>query len=190
MSGMLIQWGSWLIIMSLVMGWLGWSRTRPRPLTEPGRLVQPVSMLILGVVCSAFFFGILILFAIFPNGTMTWWAFASFAGFGLISTSFVLAYYTDKHGVDEHALTYTPLFRWRRKRMDWSDVSFIRYSHVLKWFVLRSRNGDVARLSVMLMGLPEFARLALQHSPPDALDEATADILRASAEGKLPPVWV
>jgi hypothetical protein len=41
----------------------------------------------------------------------------------------------------------------------------------------------------MLVGLPEFARAALDHVPADAIDDATRVILEATARGDLPPVW-
>jgi hypothetical protein len=65
----------------------------------------------------------------------------------------------------------------------------VRYAPVLKWFRLETRSGDVARISVMLMGLPAFARLLLEDAPEDAIDSGTLRILQATAEGKLPSVW-
>ncbi len=185
-----VQWGAWFVVMSLVMGWLGWSRTRARPNSEMGRLAQPISILILGVICSGFCFALLIVSNLFPNDTVTWWTNAVFAGFGLLSLTMPLAFFIDKHEVNEAGLNYTPTFGLGLRRMDWTQVESIRYAHMLKWFVVKSRRGEVARLSAMLMGLPEFARLALIHAPSDALDEPTKDILRATAAGNPPSVWM
>ena len=59
----------------------------------------------------------------------------------------------------------------------------------MKWFRLETQSGDVARISVMLIGPPEFARLLLSHAPPDAIEAETRLILQARADGNPPSVW-
>ena len=100
----------------------------------------------------------------------------------------ILDYFMAKHQVAEDGLTYRKLVG-TRKYLRWSDLRDVRYAPVLKWFRLETRSGDVARISVMLMGLPEFARLLLEEAPEDAIDSGTLRILQATAEGKPPSVW-
>lgn len=59
----------------------------------------------------------------------------------------------------------------------------------LKWFRLETRSGKVARVSAMLIGLPDFARLVLRYAPADAIEPDTLPVLRATAEGNPPPIW-
>jgi hypothetical protein len=59
----------------------------------------------------------------------------------------------------------------------------------MKWFRLETRTGAVARISAMLIGLPEFARLLLAHAPADAIPPETLLVLEATAAGNPPPVW-
>jgi len=59
----------------------------------------------------------------------------------------------------------------------------------MKWFRLETRAGHVARVSVMFMGLAEFARILLQKAPDGTIDPGTMDVLRATAGGNPPPVW-
>jgi hypothetical protein len=59
----------------------------------------------------------------------------------------------------------------------------------MKWFRLETQSGDVARISAMLIGLPEFARLLLSHAQPHAIDAETLLILQATADGNPPSVW-
>ena len=156
----------------------------------PPRLEPLGTEKIMGVICSGLSFALLILCNLYPNGTVTWWTNATFAGVGLLSLTLVLAFFTDKHEVSELGLHYTPILRIGMKHMDWAQVKSIRYARFLKWFAIKSSDGETARLSVMLMGLPEFARLALLHAPADALDERTKEILRVTAEGNPPSVWI
>ena len=65
----------------------------------------------------------------------------------------------------------------------------MQYAPVMKWFRLENSSGEVARISAMLVGLPEFARLLLRQAPPRAIEDATLPILQATADGDPPPVW-
>jgi hypothetical protein len=49
----------------------------------------------------------------------------------------------------------------------------VRYTPLMKWFRLETQSGNVARVSVMLMGLPEFAGLLLQNAPQGAIAAGT-----------------
>jgi hypothetical protein len=59
----------------------------------------------------------------------------------------------------------------------------------MKWFRLETQTGTIGRVSVMVMGLPEFARLLLQRTSMTAIDPATAKILRETAQGNPPSAW-
>jgi hypothetical protein len=49
----------------------------------------------------------------------------------------------------------------------------------MKWFRLEGQSGDVARISAMLIGLPEFARVLFAHTPPGVIDAETLPTLEA-----------
>jgi hypothetical protein len=76
-----------------------------------------------------------------------------------------------------------------RKYIRWSELRAVRYAPLMKWFRLETQSGNVARVSVMLMGLPEFAGLLLQNAPQGAIDAGTLDVLRATASGNPPSIW-
>jgi hypothetical protein len=59
----------------------------------------------------------------------------------------------------------------------------------MKWFRLERQTGKVARISAMLIGLPEFARVLLAHTPPGVIDAETLPILEATAALSPPSVW-
>jgi hypothetical protein len=59
----------------------------------------------------------------------------------------------------------------------------------MKWFRVESQTGTVVRLSLMLMGLPEFAQLLLAHAGREAIEKSTLPLLEMTASGNPPSVW-
>jgi len=184
----LLQWTLWGVLMIIVGGWLAKSRFRARPAAEAHRLVHPTSTLIVGLVCFAFFAGLAIVSNVIPNETTTWWTTAIFVGFALLSLPMVFGFFVQEHGISEEGLAYRSLAGTRRY-FRWSDLRSVRYAPLMKWFRLETQSGNIARVSVMLMGLPEFARLLLKNAPQGAIDAGTLDMLRATAAGNPPSVW-
>jgi hypothetical protein len=174
--------------MALVMGWVARSRVKARPHSDPRRLVHPPSTLIIGIVVFLFFAGIAIISNVFPNKTVTWWTTTIFVGFALLSLPIVADYFLARHDVSEEGLSYGRL-TGQRGYLKWSDLHRVKSAPVMKWFRLETQSGDVARISAMLRGLPEFARLLLARTPPHAIDAETLSILQATADGNPPPVW-
>jgi hypothetical protein len=71
----------------------------------------------------------------------------------------------------------------------WGEVTSVRYSQAAKWFRLDGANGEVVRVSAMLMGLPEFARILLQEVAAASIDPAARPILEQTAAGSPPSIW-
>lgn len=186
--GPAIQWTIWGVLMSLVMGWVAKSRLKVRPQSDSQWLVHPPSTLIIGIVGLLFFTGIAIISNVFPNKTVTWWTTTIFVGFALLSLVIIAHYFVSRHEVSEEGLHYGRL-TGRRGYLKWSDLGVVKYAPVMKWFRLETQSGDVARLSAMLIGLPEFARLLLANAPAQAIDAETLAILEATAGGNPPSVW-
>jgi hypothetical protein len=100
----------------------------------------------------------------------------------------VYAYFIECHEVSDAGLDYRS-FAGVRKHLQWSDLRAVQYAPAMKWFRLETRSGTVARISIMMMGLPEFARVLLQSAPQAAIDAKTLEVLRATASGHPPSVW-
>ncbi len=183
----LLQWSLWGVLMAVVRGWLGRSRLRARPAAEARRLALPPAMLVLGLACLAFFGGAAVVSNVFPDRTSTWWTTAVFVGFALLGLALVLAYFLEVHEVSDDGLASRNLFGITR-HLRWRDLGDVRFAPVMQWFRLETRSGIVARVSVMVMGLPEFARLLLRHAPTGAIGPETLEILRATADGSPPSV--
>lgn len=182
------QWTLWALVMFLMMDWIAKSRLRARPPSDARRLAHPPTTLILGGICFAFFAGIATISNFVPNRTTTWWTTSIFVGFATLSVPMLIAYFRTDHHVSEDGLAYTNALG-RRHYLRWSDLRAVRYAASMKWFRLETRSGAVARVSVMLMGLPEFARLLLARAPAEAIEPDTLPILKATADGSPPSVW-
>jgi hypothetical protein len=182
-----LQWTLWGVLMAIVGAWLNRSRMRRRSASAERRMVHPVSTLLIGALCVAFFGGITIISNAVPNPTTTWWTTTFFVGFALMGAPLVFMFFIEAHEISEDGIAFRN-FAGVRKHLRWTDLAAVRYAPVMKWFRLETKAGTVARVSVMLMGLPEFASLLLQHAPVTAIDPETYDVLRATAAGDPPSV--
>ncbi len=183
-----LQWAIWLVIMALVMSWLGRRRLRPRPESEAGNLAHPPSTLAIGMVTTTLFGALAIVSVAYPAMTADRLTTAIFACLALLGLPLIADYYHARHSVSESGLEYGSL-TGNRGSMRWDEVKSLRYGTVMKWFRIEDVHGNVARLSIMLTGLPEFAHLALQHVPAEALDHLTREILEQTASGRPPSIW-
>lgn len=176
--------------MSAIMGWVARSRMLASRESQEGRLKYPPSILVIGLAGLAFFLGLAILGNVLPLGGKTAPPLATtiFLGFATLAAVMTADYFLSRHFVTEEGIDYGRL-TGRRGKFEWSEVIEVRYSESMKWFRLRGRSGAVARVSAMVIGLPEFARLVLAHVPADAIDPQTRDVLEATAAGNLPKVW-
>jgi len=178
----------WVVAMLIIMGWLNRSRFRARPASQANRLVHPPTTLIVGLICFALFAGLAVLSNVIPNETTTWWTTALFVGFALLSAPLISGFFLEEHEVSDEG-TACRTFIGVRKYLRWSDLRAVRYASVMKWFRLETQSGTVARVSVALIGLPEFARLLLQNAPHGVIDAETLGVLRATAAGNPPSLW-
>lgn len=184
----IVQWTLWGLVMALVMGWLARSRMRERLGSERQLLVHPTSILVTGIVGAVFSFGLAIVSnTIGKNETTTIWTTLVFVAFGLLGVALIADYIFTRYRVSEEGMEYGGMFG-QRGVLQWSEVRSVRYAPFMRWFVLQSASGTKVRMSAMLVGLPEFARLALRHVPKAAIDEATLEVLRETEQGRLPSV--
>jgi len=187
----LLQWPIWGLVMALTMRWLAKSRSGRSSATGPkvGVLVHPKSTLIVGIVITAFFLSIAVISnTVAKNSSTTLWTTLVFVGFGLLSALMIADYFFGRHLVILDGLEYGGMFG-RRGVARRGQVRSVSYSPRMKWFVLSLDSGRKVRVSAMLVGLPEFARLVLLGVPQDRIDGRTLHVLRNTAEGRLPDLW-
>jgi hypothetical protein len=187
--GSIVQWAVWGATMTLVMGWLARSRLKQRPPSAQGSLVQPVGMLVIGVVCFAFFAGIAIISnTIGKNSSTSMSTTLVFVGFALLGVPMIADYFFARHYVSDSGMNYGRTFG-QRGFFHWSDVTRLQFSQSMKWFKIRLNSGVVVRVSAMLVGLPDFAGYVLRHVPREAVDDDAHLLLEEMRRGKLPTIW-
>ena len=183
-----LQWMIWGVLMSLVMGWIARSRSKPRAEGCRNCLQHPLSTLIIGLAGFGFFAGIAVLSNVYSNATTTWLTTTVFVGFALLALPIIGDYFAARHSVSAEGLRYGRLVG-SGGFVPWSELASVRFSPGMKWFRLESHEGVVVRISVMLMGLPEFAQMLLAHAPREAIAPDALLVLQATAEGNPPSVW-
>jgi hypothetical protein len=151
------------------------------------RLAHPPSTLIIGLVVFGLFAGIAVVSNVSANRTTSVFATAVFVGFAALALWLVADYFVGRHEVTDDGMSHGSLIG--RRQLKWAEVSGVRYSPTMKWFRLQTRSGRAARVSAMLVGLPEFARLVLEKVPATAIDAETRPVLEATATGHPPSVW-
>ena len=175
------------VCMTLVGVWLARSRNRPRPDHEALVLKHPLSTLIIGVVCSGFFAAIAILSNVYANPMTTIVTTSVFVGFALMGLPLIADYRFARHVLTSDGIHFGRM-SGARGYLVWADVSRVTYSTSIKWFRIETRSGTVARFSVMLMGLPEFAKAILENVDGPAIDRGSREVLRSTAAGNPPSV--
>jgi hypothetical protein len=183
-----LWWVLWLLSMSLIMGWIGRSRLRARPDSETGRLTQTWALFIVGLFCFLVFVAMAVVSNVIPNTTTTWWTTAIFVGLACLGVPLVTGFFLEQYQASPDGLAGTNFIGIERQ-LRWSELRSVRYSLFMKWFWLETQSGTVIRISAMLTGLPEFARLLLANAPAEAIDAETLKLLRATAAGDPPSVW-
>jgi hypothetical protein len=187
--GIVVQGLMWVVFMTITMGWLNRSRMRRATDAERRVLRHPVSTLVVGLIGSGFFFGIAVVSnTIGKNATSTVWTTALFIGFGCLSLPMLADYFLARHRLSDAGIEYRRMLGTRGS-LNWSDVASVGYRHWMKWFVLESTDGNTVRVSAMLMGLPEFARLLLLHVPEHRIEPPCRITLRQTRDGHPPSLW-
>lgn len=183
-----VEWAVLAVTAVLLVRWLARSHARSNPGPGAACLLHPRSTLVVSLVSAGFFFGIALLCYLFSDDITSLRTMMVFVGFGLLSLTMGVDYFVARHHVSVRGIDYGRLTGPRRS-MAWQQVRRLRYSPSMKWFKIESHEGEVARVSAMMLGLPEFARLALAHVPADAIDERTLHLLHDTAAGAPLPTW-
>jgi hypothetical protein len=177
--------GGGALLTGLVTALIAASRKRGPAVDHPGRLQHPPSTLMIGVLVLGAFLGLATLAELADNGTSGPFVSAAFASFGVLGLLTILEYYRARHELTVDGLDFGRLLG-PRGSLKWRDVTRLTYSRGMRWFRIETAAGEVAHVSAMLTGLPEFARAVLEQVPSYALDGSTREVLQACVQGELP----
>lgn len=171
-----------------LMRWIERSRLRVRPASEARSLVQPRAVLTIGLgflVAAAVF-----RFAMFEslNVSENSWLYGAVAVFLVPGLWLIAEYYLVRHELKQEGMQFKRLFG-RPGEFSWNDVEQVSLNKAMGWYRIVLRSGDKVRISFMLMGLPEFARMLLSHVPRARVSPAAHTMLQDAAQNKLRPLW-
>lgn len=153
-------------------------------------LRHPVTTLAVGAISAAFFFWLAaVSFTTGKHPAATIGTTLCFVALGLMALPMVVDYFLARHQLSDEAIDYGRRLGGRGT-MRWAEVRRVRFSPTMKWFVLEDAARRKARVSASLVGLPDFAGLALAHVPPEALDKKTHKLLVDASLGRRPRVWL
>lgn len=183
-----LQWALWGVLMSITMAWIGRSRNRKSAGASPGELRHPVAILILGVITTIAFLGFALMAFLTSQSPVEWWVYAIFVGLAALGGYLVAEYFVLRFHVDDAGIRWSTLFLGKGEAR-WTDIRRVTFSPSMKWFRLETSTGRVLRISVMLTGLPELARLLVTRLPHEVIEKKTLAILKDATIGNLPSVW-
>jgi hypothetical protein len=162
----------------LVMRWLQASQRSVAPKAheqDGARLLSyPKALRILVGVFVAFPVGILILAAVVhPKEDERWIPWVMAGAFSAFALPAALEVFGVVHRFDQTGITSRIPWRPGRRALRWADVVSVRYNPVVGWYALRSRSGDVVRVSEKMSGLGTFAGEVLANVPREAFNDVT-----------------
>lgn len=180
----------WILAMTLSMRWLARARQRALPATAAGgsRVQHHAGSLVVGVICTLLFVGVMVVASIWPDEGVNFWFHALMTGMALLGAYLVADYRFARHTVSEGGMDFgRPT--GRRLAFGWTEVRSVRFSKSWNWFRIELQSGEVVRVSGMMTGLPEFAGRLLEQVPAARIDRDSLRVLQDTAKGRLPPVW-
>src|SRR5262245_38636240 len=159
-SVLLLVHRAWSISRS-ISEWLRNSRLQLRADANQRDLRYPRSVLIFCTCAAVFFFlcgAIELIGFVLMSGKFAIALLASTSilfGLTLVCLRMIVAYFRVRHRIVENGLVFQPIIGATGLLL-WSEVAEIRYSR-FGWFRITTVEGTALDLSVMLIGLPEFA---------------------------------
>ena len=108
-----------------------------------------------------------------------------FVPFFLLFLWMVLEFLFVRRTVTEEGMEARELFG-KRIRIRWDAVVRVYYSPLAGWFGVVDAEGKIIRVSVMMLGLPDFARVVLSRVPPEVMEPEARSRLQKAARGNPP----
>jgi len=88
-------------------------------------LREPKIYLWIGIICTVFFCGLIVLMCIFPNDTAEWWTYLVFALFGILGIYIIFYCVRWKLEIEGNQIIYTP-FIGKKRSFIFSDIKKIK----------------------------------------------------------------
>jgi len=185
----IIQWTLWALIMTAVTGWLGKARFKRTATGNDAVMTYPRAAMVMAFICVAGFGALVVLTLFASQKNAPWWTTAIFGFFFLASLHWLVDCFLARYSLSDEGLEYVSVFTGKRF-FRWDELQSLRYAPNLRWFILRSSQGHEARISIMMTGLPEFARRLMERARKVDIAASAIPILQQTARGEPPSVWL
>lgn len=184
----IVQWTVWGFAMWGIASWFGRARMKRASPGDQVVMTYPLAALVVALICTMSF-GAAAVFSFFASAANApWWTTAIFGVFALGSLHWLAECWVGRYQLSETGLRYVSVFTGTRF-FKWDDLQSVKYSPSMRWFILKDSRGQVARISIMMTGLCEFALLVMEHTPNVNIGAYAMPILQKTARGEPPPVW-
>jgi hypothetical protein len=184
----ILQWTLWFALMAGIYHVLDRARMKSAKSGDDTVMTYPRSAVVLSVIFLLLFAALTALIFFAPAGNSTGWAKVILALLLLATLHMTVDCFIGRYTLSDEGLRYVNVFSGERM-FRWDELSSLKYAPHMRWFVLTSSQGHVARISVMMTGLPAFARLLMERARNVSIDPATIPILKQTARGELPSMW-
>lgn len=181
-----------IIVVALFMAPFVWvfaetrlSQLRKRDGRERDYLTFPLVCPLASIVGLFVFIGIPLTGVFTSNETMTPTLWAGFLAFASFPAYIVFESIHTRHRLIDGGLEHRK-YLLRKTRLKWRDVESVKYVSCMKWLVIRTRYGYVARISIGVKNVDRLAAALLDEAPPSAVSLKTHRILTETANGKPP----
>ena len=102
-----------------------------------------------------------------------------FLGFASLSALLSVAWLIERATIEPNRLGYRTLVG--RGEMFWHEITHVGYGRFIDWFVMRTSEGRIARISTSMINMPSFARMVLRHVPVECIDKNALAALELAA---------
>ncbi len=150
-------------------------------------LHHPKRTLYFGGGAFAFFFLLAVGTIALGSAPERWILVGFWAVFLLIATPMLLAYFRNRHELTDSEMKYGSTFG-RGGRFRWSEVRRVDYQALHKRVRIEAENGRVAKVPIMLVGVPQFAQMVLTKVPTESIDPIARKALKWLVLGEVPPM--
>jgi hypothetical protein len=103
-----------------------------------------------------------------------------FLGFAMLGVFLYVVWAFDRVTIAPDRLVYRTVLG--RGQVPWGDIAHVGYSRPNAWFLVRTMGGRTARISDMMTGVPEFARMMIRQVPVERVDPDAYAILELAAQ--------
>ena len=184
----IVQWTLWFVLMGGIYHVLNKARMKSAKSGDDTVMRYPPSAVAVSVICLLVAVALMVLVSIAPAGNAPLWAKVAFALMLLATLHWTADCIIGRYTLSDEGLRYVSVFSGERM-FRWDELRSLKYAPHMRWFILESSQGHVARISVMMTGLPAFARLLMERALNVSIDPAAIPVLKQTAKGELPSMW-